>query len=86
MSQTEGGKIELTATLSCTISKMTTVPNKINTDIISEYHQYMRDNGATERHQNNALKAVIGYARFLGENTTFYESSNIDVCFLWITR
>ena len=41
---------------------MTTVPNKINTDIISEYHQYMRNNGASERHQNNALKAVIGYA------------------------
>ena len=46
----------------------------------------MRDNGASERRQNNALKAVIGYAKFLGENTTFYESSNIDVRFLWITR
>lgn len=32
----------------------------------------MCDNGASERHQNNALKAVIGYAKFLGENTTFY--------------
>ncbi len=61
------------ATLSCTISKIMTIPNKVNADIISEYHQYMRDNGASERHQNNALKAVIDYAKFLGENTTFYD-------------
>jgi hypothetical protein len=33
----------------------------------------MCDNGASERHQNNALKAVIAYAKFLGENTTFYD-------------
>ncbi len=45
----------------------------------------MRDNGASERHQNNALKAVIGYTKFLVENTAFNESSNIDVHFLWIT-
>jgi hypothetical protein len=25
----------------------------------------MRDNGASERHQNNALKAVIGYAKYV---------------------
>jgi integrase/recombinase XerD len=63
----------LPATLSCTISKITTIPNKVNADIISEYHQYMHDNGASERHQNNALKAVIDYSKFLGENTTFYD-------------
>lgn len=61
------------ATLSCTISKIITIPNKVNADIVSQYKEYMRDNGASERHQNNALKAVIGYAKFLGENTTFYE-------------
>ncbi len=31
------------ATLSCTISKITAIPNKLNADIISEYHEYMRD-------------------------------------------
>jgi hypothetical protein len=37
-------------------------------DILSEYHQYMRDNGASEHHQINALRTVISYAKFLGEN------------------
>jgi integrase/recombinase XerD len=63
----------LPATLSCTLSKITTIANKVNVDVISEYHQYMRDNGASERYQNNALKAVVGCAKFLGENTTFYD-------------
>jgi hypothetical protein len=61
------------ATLSCTISKIITIPNKVNADIVSEYREYMSNNGASERHQNNALKAIIGYAKFLGENTTFYD-------------
>jgi integrase/recombinase XerD len=61
------------ATLPCTISKIDTIPNKVNADIIAEYREYMSHNGASERHQNNALKAVIAYAKFLGENTTFYD-------------
>jgi hypothetical protein len=47
------------ATLPCTISKIAMIPNKVNTDMIAEYHEYMCENGASERHQNNALKAVV---------------------------
>ena len=53
------------ATLSCTISKIATIPNKVNGDMIAEYREYMCDNGASERHQNNAPKAVIGMQSFL---------------------
>jgi hypothetical protein len=51
------------ATLSCTISKIITTPNKVNADIVSQYQEYMRDNSASECHQNNALKAVINVDR-----------------------
>jgi hypothetical protein len=42
----------------------------------------MRNNGASERHQNNnALHVVMGYAKFLGENTTFYDiNSKEQIC------
>jgi hypothetical protein len=60
-------------TLSCTISKIITLPSKVNAVFVSQYQEYMRDNGASDLYQNNALKAVIGYAKFLGENTTFYD-------------
>jgi hypothetical protein len=33
----------------------------------------MKSNGASERHQNNNLKAVIAFANFLGTDTTFLE-------------
>jgi hypothetical protein len=56
------------ATLSYTISNIATLPNKVNADIIAEYRKYMCDNGASERHQNNAAKAIVGYASFLENN------------------
>jgi hypothetical protein len=86
MSQTERRKNRIASDTFLYYIKDDDCTYKINRDIISEYHHYMRDIGASERHQNNALKAVIGYAKFLGENTAFDESSNIDVRFLWITR
>jgi hypothetical protein len=33
----------------------------------------MKSNGASERHQNNNLKAVIAFANFLGTDTTFFD-------------
>jgi hypothetical protein len=33
----------------------------------------MKSNGASERHQNNHLKAVIAFANFLGTDTTFLD-------------
>ena len=33
----------------------------------------MKSNGASERHQNNNLKALIAFANFLGTDTTFFD-------------
>jgi hypothetical protein len=33
----------------------------------------MKSNGASERHQNNNLKAVIAFANFLGTDMTFFD-------------
>jgi len=33
----------------------------------------MKSNGASERHQNNNLKAVIAFSNFLGTDTTFFD-------------
>ena len=58
--------------LSTTVSKIHTIPNAANTAIIEEFHKYMKDNDASERHQNNALKVVIAYAKFLGSDNILY--------------
>src|SRR5215472_812568 len=61
------------ATLTTTISKIQLVPNSINASLITEFHKYMVSNGASQRHQNNTLKMVIAFAKYLGPNCTFYD-------------
>jgi integrase/recombinase XerD len=60
-------------TLSTTISKIRLVPNSTNASLITEFHNYMVSNGASQRHQNNSLKMVIAFAKYLGPNCTFYD-------------
>jgi integrase/recombinase XerD len=60
-------------TLSTTISKIQLVPNSINASLIAEFHNYMVSNGASQRHQNNCLRAVIAFAKYLGPHCTFYD-------------
>ena len=59
--------------LTTTIHKISFVPNAINSVIILEFFEYMKQNGSSEHHQNNNLKAVIAFAAFLGRSTTFYD-------------
>ena len=54
------------------------VPNYVNSKLIEDFHHFMKDNDASERHQNNNLKAVIAFAEFLGSETTFYQISTKD--------
>jgi hypothetical protein len=53
------------AKLSTTVGKIPLLSSQDDACLISEFHLFMKENGASERHQNNNLKAVISYARFL---------------------
>ena len=59
--------------LTTTISKIASIPNSVNSELIDDFYKYMKSNGASERHQNNNLKVVIAYAKFLGTDVTFYD-------------
>ena len=61
------------ATLSTTISNIKNIPNNVNTELVREFYQYMVYNGASERHQNNSIKAVTAYARFLSPDINFWQ-------------
>jgi hypothetical protein len=60
------------------------VPNSVNSELIAEFHQFMKDNDTSQRHQNNNLKAIIAFAKFLGADKTFYQMMSKDriTCFL----
>jgi integrase/recombinase XerD len=61
------------AKLTTTINKISSVPNSTNSTIIQEFSEYMKENGSSEHHQNNNLKAIIAIASFLGSHTIFYD-------------
>jgi integrase/recombinase XerD len=63
----------LPSKLTTTINKIALLHNSTNSALINDFHQYMKSNGASERHQNNNLKAVIAFANFLGTDITFLD-------------
>ena len=56
-----------------TIRKITLLPNATNAALISEFQRYMKNNGASDSHQNNCLKTNMAFAIFIGPNVTFYD-------------
>ena len=53
------------AKLSTTVGKIKLLSCTENADIIAKFHDFMKYNGVSERHQNNNLKAIISYSNFL---------------------
>jgi hypothetical protein len=50
-----------------TVSKIaSSSPNSTNAALISEFYQYMKDNGTPDSHTNNSLKTNMAFAQFLG--------------------
>ncbi|MGC2384870.1 MAG: hypothetical protein WA631_17355 [Nitrososphaeraceae archaeon] len=64
--------------LSTTDPRIGYLPNSTNTTIIEVFHEYMKDNESSERHQHNVLNGVIAYAKFLGSDDTIYEIRHKD--------
>jgi integrase len=60
-------------TLTTTLSKILLIPNRINLNLINEFHDHIKSKGCSERHRNNTLQVMIGLANFLGCDRTFYE-------------
>jgi integrase/recombinase XerD len=54
------------AKLSTTVSNISKIMNKQNADVIFDFSKFIKENGCSERHQNNNLKAVIAYSNFIG--------------------
>ncbi len=53
------------AKLSTTVGKIKLLSSQENANLITKFHEFMKYNGVSERHQNNNLKAIISYSNFL---------------------
>ena len=87
--------------LSTLVSKIPDLPNYKNAKVIDEFYQYMKENGASEKHMTNELQTILYYAAFLGPNNclldinkreqiltflnTKQKDENLDPSKRWIT-
>ena len=59
--------------LSITVSKIASLPNSNNAALMTDFYQFMKNNGASESHTNNSLKMNMAFAKFLEPDVTFYD-------------
>ena len=62
--------VRLTTTIS-NIEKI--VSNEENVQTILRFFAFMKKNGTSERYQNNNLKAIIAYSKFVGPSVPFHQ-------------
>lgn len=71
--ETRRSFILMPAKLTATIKNIMSIPNSTNADLVNEFYEFMKSNGSSERHQNNSLKAIIAFAKFLGSDISFLD-------------
>jgi hypothetical protein len=59
--------------LSTTINKIPLVVNSTNVALIQDFYEYLKNTGASEKHINNNLKAIMDFANHIDPNTTFFD-------------
>jgi hypothetical protein len=58
--------------LSTTISKISLIANSTYQMLVTEFYEYMKNNGCSEKHINNNLKAIMNFADNLKPATTSF--------------
>ena len=67
----------MTVRLSTTVRNASeVVPNQENVKIILRFFEFMKKNGTSESYQNNNLKVIIAYSKFLGPSITLDQIKN----------
>jgi integrase/recombinase XerD len=75
---------KLVAKLSTTINKIQALSNSPNSKTLTEFLTYMKNNGSSERHQNNNLIVMIEFANYFDSNTAFYDINKKEQILLFL--
>jgi site-specific recombinase XerD len=59
--------------LSTTVNKIPLIVNSTNEALIKDFYEYLKNTGASEKHINNNLKAMMNFANHIDPNTTFFD-------------
>jgi hypothetical protein len=64
--------------LSTTLGHIHKIPNSMNAPLVMDFYEYLKEMGTSENYQNQNLKQIIGFAKSLGTEKTFYDIKNKD--------
>ena len=59
--------------LSTTLGHIKDIPNSVNAEAVKEFFQYLKDIGTSENYQNQNIKQIIGFAKFLRSDIAFHD-------------
>ena len=45
----------------------------MNAKVVKEFYEYLKDIGTSENYQNQNIKQIIGFAKFLGYDIAFHD-------------
>jgi hypothetical protein len=55
--------------LDTVLRKVEQMPNKVDSELLKEFYQRMKDNGTSQNYQKGNLKSMIHFAEYIGERT-----------------
>jgi hypothetical protein len=64
--------------LSTTVNKISLIGNSTNVSLIQDFYEYLKNTGASEKHINNNLKAIMNFANHIDPNATFFDINRTE--------
>jgi hypothetical protein len=58
--------------LDTVLRKVEQMSNRVNSDLLKDFFQHMKDNGTSQNYQEGNLKAMIHFAERIGTATSFF--------------
>jgi len=65
--------------LDTVLRKVEQMSNEVNSDLLKDFYQHMKDSGTSQNYQKGNLKAMIHFAEHIGPATSFYDVDHEQV-------
>jgi hypothetical protein len=59
--------------LDTVLKKVELIPNRVNSYLLKDFYQHMKNNGTSQNYQKGNLKAMLHFADHLGSAISFYD-------------
>jgi hypothetical protein len=64
--------------LSTTVNNIQAIHNEDNRILVKEFYEFMKSSGTSDKYQNNNLKPIIAFGRFLEPSLSFQSVTKRD--------